>query len=582
MTEAVAEKLPYADAVPGAVLAADAAGILVDRAKLVDFTLYLRNHEGFDYLSALTAVDYLGFEGRTAADRFEVVYHLFDTKKGGDGVVLKVRLPENDPQLPSLVLVYPGADLQEREAYDLFGIVFNGHPRLRRIFLWEGFHGHPMRKDWKEAYYEEDHKPFGSRWPVGHHKWAEDGVPWGDNVSFPKGWDPVEFQPAPPPLPTIHEAPWVKEDRIATDRIIVNMGPQHPSTHGVFRMIVALDGETIVGLEPECGYLHRNHEKIGERNTWLGNIPFTDRLDYLSSMSNNFGYVLAVEQLMGDKGKPPERAEYLRVIMAEMTRIANHTWAIGFLLNDLGAFFTPALYTIEERELLLDQFEAAAGSRMMCNYMRFGGVVRDVDDDWLARTRDIVFNRLERKIDELDTYLTGSEILLARCVGVGYLSAADAIALSACGPQLRGSGVSYDLRKARPYGIYDRFKFDVISDDGCDVYARYKVRLGEIRESIKILKQALDDIPTGPIFNGKPGYVTRVEKGEAYGAVEGPKGELGFYVVSDGSDNPWRYHVRAPSYINLNTLGPMSIGYKIADAIVALGGIDIVLGETDR
>ncbi|NUQ36883.1 MAG: NADH-quinone oxidoreductase subunit D [Caldilineales bacterium] len=556
--------------------------MVVDRKKLIEFALHLRNHAGFDYLSSLTAVDYLGFEGRTAADRFEVVYHLFDTKKGGDGVVLKVRLPENDPQAPSLVRVYPGADLQEREAYDLFGITFTGHPRLRRIFLWDGFHGHPMRKDWKEAYYEEEHKPFGSRWPVGNHKWAEDRVPWGDNVSFPKGWDPATFQPAPPPLPTIHEPPWADENHIATERIIINMGPQHPSTHGVFRMIVALDGETVVGLEPECGYLHRNHEKIGERNTWLGNIPFTDRLDYLSSMSNNLGYVLAVEQLMGDKGKPPERAEYLRVIMAEMTRIANHTWAIGFLLNDLGAFFTPALYNIEERELLLDLFEAAAGSRMMCNYMRFGGVVRDVDEDWLTRARDIIFNRLERKIDEFDTYLTGNEILMARCVGVGYLSAADAIALSACGPQLRGSGVAYDLRRARPYSIYDRFKFDVISDDGCDVYARYKVRLGEIRESIKILKQALDDLPGGPIFNGKPGYVTRVEKGEAYGAVEGPKGELGFYVVSDGSDNPWRYHVRAPSYINLNTLGPMSIGYKIADAIVALGGIDIVLGETDR
>ena len=362
---------PYVDAVPDAVEMADAAGVVVNRDKLIDFTLYLRNKEGFDYLSSLTAVDYLGFEGRTAADRFEVVYHLFNTKKGGDGVVLKVRLPEDDPQLPSLIKVYPGADLQEREVYDLFGVTFTGHPRLRRIFLWEGFNGHPMRKDWQEAYYEEDHKPFKSRWPVGNYRWGEDRAPWGDNVNYPQGWDPDTFEPAPPPLPTIYEPP---TQAIRTDRIIVNMGPQHPSTHGVFRMIVALDGETIVGLEPECGYLHRNHEKIGERNTWIGNIPFTDRLDYLSSMSNNFGYVLAVEKLMGDKGRPPERAEYLRVIMAEFTRIANHMWSIGFLLNDLGAFFTPALYAIEERELILDLFEAVAGSRMLCNYMRFGGV----------------------------------------------------------------------------------------------------------------------------------------------------------------------------------------------------------------
>jgi len=576
----------YDQAVPGAVLGIEKGDIsgtpalIVNRDKLIDLALYLRNRQGFDYLSCLTAVDYLGFAGRTAADRFEVVYHLFNTKKGGDGIVLKVRLPEHDPQLPSLIKVYPGADLQEREAYDLFGIRFQGHPRLRRIFLWEGFHGHPMRKDWKEPYYEEEHKPFKSRWPAGHYQWAEDRVPWGDNVRYPAGWDPDTFTPPPPPVPVIYEPPeWAS---LKTEHIIVNMGPQHPSTHGVFRMIVALNGETIVGLEPECGYLHRNHEKIGERNTWLGNIPFTDRLDYLSSMSNNFGYVLAVEKLMGERGKPPERAEYLRVIMAELTRICNHMWSVGFLLNDLGAFFTPALYTIEERELILDLFEAAAGSRMMCNYMRFGGVVRDVDDDWLARCRDIVFNRLERRIDELETYLTKNEILMARCIGVGLLSAEDAIALSVCGPMLRASGVPYDVRRARPYSIYDRFEFDVVTDDGCDVYARYKVRIGEMRQSVRILKQALDQIPEGPILNGKPSYVTRVEKGESYAAVEGPKGELGFYVVSDGSDNPWRYHIRAPSYINLNSLAPMSIGYKIADAIIALGAIDIVLGETDR
>ncbi|NOZ71551.1 MAG: NADH-quinone oxidoreductase subunit D [Chloroflexi bacterium] len=583
MTDAVvdAPTLPYADAVPGAVLAADEFGILVNPEKLVEFALYLRNEEGFDYLSALTGVDYLGFEGRTAEDRFEIVYHLFNTKKGGDGIVLKVRLPENDPEVASLVKVYPGADLQEREVYDLYGIRFKGHPRLRRIILWEGFNGHPMRKDWKESYYEAEHKPFKSRWPEGHFQWAEDRVPWGDNIDYPKGFDPDTFKPTPPPLPVIHEPP-KESGHISTERIIVNMGPQHPSTHGVFRMIVALDGETVVGLEPEVGYLHRNHEKIGERNTWLANIPYTDRLDYLSSMSNNFGYVLAVEKLMGNKGKPPERAEYLRVIMAELTRIANHMWTIGFFLNDLGAFYTPALYAIEERELILDLFEAVSGSRMMCNYMRFGGVVRDVDEDWLKRARSIVFDRLDRKVDEFDTYLTGNEILMARCIGVGYLSAEDAIALSAAGPVLRGSGVPYDVRRARPYSIYDRFDFEVVTDDGCDVYARYKVRLGEIRQSIRILKQALDQLPDGPIMNGKPAYVTRVAKGEAYAAVEGPKGELGFYVVSNGTDNPWRYHVRAPSYINLNSLEPSAVGYKIADAIITLGAIDIVLGETDR
>ncbi len=582
--ETVAVKsLPYADAVPGAVLDADEHSVIVDRDKLVDFALYLRNEEGYDFLSSLHAVDYLGYPGRTAEDRFEVVYVLFNTKKGGDELMMKVRLPEDDPELPSVILVWPGADLQEREAWDLFGIKFKGHPRLRRILLWEGFHGHPMRKDWKEAYYEADHKPFKSRWPEGHYRWSEDRAPWGDNVNYPRGWDPTKFTPPAPPVPKIHERP-VPEggEKIETDVIVVNMGPQHPSTHGVFRMIAALDGETVVGLEPEMGYLHRNHEKIGERNTWIMNIPFTDRLDYLSSMSNNLGYVLAVEKMLGDKARPPERAEYLRVIMAELTRIQNHLWTIGFLLNDLGAFFTPALYTIEERELILDLFEAASGSRMMCNYMRFGGVRRDVTDDWLKTARELAFNRLPRKVDEFDRYLTKSEIVMERTIGVGHLSAEDAIATSMSGPMLRGSGVPYDVRKARPYSIYDRFDWDIVTNDGCDVYARYLVRLGEVRQSIRIVQQALEQIPEGPIMNKKPAYSFRVPKGDAYAAVEAPKGELGFYIVSDGGDNPWRYHVRAPSYINLTSLEHMSIGYKVADLIVILGAIDIVLGETDR
>ena len=580
MSDVTIEKsLPYADAVPGAVIEGTETDVVVNPDKLIDFALYLRNEKGYDYLSNLAAVDYLGYKGRTSADRFEVVYHLFNTKTGGDGMVMRVRLPEDKPELPSVIMVWPGADLQEREAYDLFGIKFKGHPRLRRIFLWEGFHGYPMRKDWKEAYYEAEHKPYKSRWPAGHYAWEEDRAPWGDNVMYPKGWDPATHVDPPPVMPKIHEPP---EEYVKTDRIIVNMGPQHPSTHGVFRMIVALDGETIVGLEPELGYLHRNHEKIGERNTWLMNIPFTDRLDYLINMVNNLGYVLAVEKMLGDKAKPPERAEYLRVIMSELTRVQSHLWAIGFLLNDLGAFYTPALYTIEERELILDLFEAVSGSRMMVNYMRFGGVKADVDEDWLKVARDLVYNRLPAKVDEFDRFLTENEILKERTIGVGYLSPEDAIATSMSGPMLRGSGVPYDVRKARPYSIYDRFDWDIVTNDGCDVYARYLVRLGEIRQSIRILKQALEQLPDGPIMNKKPAYTFRVPAGEVYSAVETPKGELGFYLVSDGSDNPWRYHVRSSSYINLNALEHMSIGYKVADVITILGSIDIVLGEVDR
>ena len=367
-----------------------------------------------------------------------------------------------------------------------------------------------------------------------------------------------------------------------TDQVVVNMGPQHPSTHGVFRMVVTLEGETIVKLKPVMGYLHRNHEKIGERNTYLMNIPFTDRLDYLSSMSNNFGYVMAVEKLIGEKAIPPERAEYLRVIMAELTRLSSHLMAIGAFTNDLGVYFTGFLYAFEERELILDIFEAVSGSRMMCNYYRFGGVVRDLPPGVYEKIRGLVFDRLPRRIDEIDRYLTENELIRSRCEGVGVLTPEEAIAFSTCGPVLRASGVPYDVRRADPYSIYDRFDFDVAVEYHGDVYDRYLVRMEEMRQSIRIIQQALDDMPEGPVNARKPQYQIRIKPGEAYGRVEGPKGELGFYVVADGSVQPWRYHVRAPSFINLTALSKMCVGQKVADAVIILGSIDIVLGETDR
>ena len=371
-----------------------------------------------------------------------------------------------------------------------------------------------------------------------------------------------------------------KTDDLLTEQVVVNLGPQHPSTHGVFRMVVVLDGETVVDLKPIMGYLHRNHEKIGERNTFLQNMPFTDRLDYVCSMSNNFGYALAVEKLMGVQ--PPERAEYIRVMMAELTRFLNHIFSIGFLLNDLGAFFTPMLYALEERELILDVFEAVSGSRMMCNYFRFGGVARDIPDEVMGKIRRLVLDRLPRKLDEMDYFITNNEIVRGRCEGVGVLTAERAIALSASGPVLRASGVPYDVRRADPYGIYDRFEFDIPVRYNGDIYDRYLLRLDEMRQSLRILQQVLRDIPDGPIMSGKPQYQVRVPAGESYGRVEGPKGELGFYVVSNGKPNPWRYHVRAPTFINLTSLAEMCRGQKIADVVTILGSIDIVLGEVDR
>ena len=360
----------------------------------------------------------------------------------------------------------------------------------------------------------------------------------------------------------------------------ISMGPHHPSTHGVFRMDVVLDGEEVVKLKPVFGYLHRNHEKIGEAVSYLSTMPYTDRLDYFCSMTNNWAYALTIERLAGLA--VPERAEYIRVIMAELTRLQNHTCLIGFFVQDMGALGTPMMYAFREREKILDLFESASGARMMCNYMRFGGVRVDVDDAWLAQAKQVT-NDYGKFLDEFEAFLTQNEILLARTQHVGVLPRALAINASITGPMLRAAGVNYDLRKVDKYGIYSRFDFKVPVGEHGDIYDRYMVRVLEMRESIKILQAALRDIPAGPFMDPKAklrGF--RPKPGEVYGRIEGPKGEIGFYLISDGGPNPHRYRVRAPSFVNLTLLEDLCLGHTIADAVVILGSIDIVLGEVDR
>lgn len=585
-------------------------GVIVDKKRLIDVALFVRDQLGFNYLSSATAVDYLDVE--PGVNHLEMVYHTYRIS-GGPALVLKAQAERENAEIPSLIDVWPGADFQEREAWDLYGIRFAGHPNLKRILLWDGFDGFPMRKDWKEAYYEQDHKPFDSRWPGGWVRRAEEFNIYGSNVKYPADFDLSRLSDRSEE--TLYaglglgvDVETLDGNGLKTDRLVVNMGPHHPSTHGVFRMIVTLDGETIESLEPVMGYLHRNHEKIGERNTFLHNMPFTDRLDYICSMSNNLGYALAVEQLLARGARyeaPTYRAEVIRVLMVELTRIVNHLWSIGFLLNDLGAFFTPMLYANNEREKILDFFEATAGSRLMCNYMRFGGVFKDIPERIRSvanlvndKVRDfntmeyltaLINERLPRICDELDNLLTNNEIMRERTIGVGYLSLEQAIALSTAGPLMRGSGVPYDIRRADPYSIYPELDFDIAVEPGGDIYARYLVRLKEMRESVRILKQILPRLEATKgekILSGSKQHTPRVPVGEAYGRVENPKGELGYYVVSAGDEkgpqNPWRYHVRAPSFINLTALGPICKGYKVADVVAILGSIDIVLGETDR
>ena len=563
---------------PGAVVDRDGDWLVIDAAQLPQVATHLRDEMGFDFLTHLSASDY--------ADRIEVVYNLYSTRpdQQGPGIPLKVRVPDrSDPRVPSMANIWPSANFQEREVWDMFGVRFEGHPNLKRILLWEGFEGHPLRKDWFETYYEQEHKPYASRWPSAESpkpRSAEERVRWRANVQYPKGFDPDPEQWQP--LPEIDVLPSDKIDvnGLETERILLNIGPQHPSTHGVFRMILGLQGETVTSLYPVVGHLHRNHEKIGERNLWTGIIPYTDRLDYISPMYNGFGYVVAVEKMMGQE--VAERAEYLRVILGELTRVVNHILAIGFLFNELGAMMTPMLYAFAEREHVLDLFEEASGARMMVNYCRFGGVSRDVSDDWLKRCRKVV-DRLARKIDEFERLLTENEIFISRSRGVGIMTWQEMASYGVTGPVLRSAGLAYDIRKVEPYSIYDSFDFDVPTYETGDLYDRYRQRIAEARESVKILNQALDRIPVkGEIQAGKKAWNPKVPAGEAYSRVEHPKGELGFYMISDGGTNPYRYHVRSPCFVNLGALEAMSVGHLLADAIVVLGSIDITMGEVDR
>jgi NADH-quinone oxidoreductase subunit D len=360
----------------------------------------------------------------------------------------------------------------------------------------------------------------------------------------------------------------------------VAMGPHHPSTHGVFRMDVALDGERVIRLRPVFGYLHRNHEKIAEGQSYLASMPYTDRLDYICPITNNWAYALAVEKLTGQE--VPERAEYLRVILGELTRYQNHASSIGFLIQEMGASGTPLMYAFREREKILDLFEELTGARMMVNYMRFGGCRVDASPGWLDRTRKVVAG-LAKFTDEFDRLLSTNEILMARTQGVGVLRPELAVNAGVTGPMLRASGVNYDIRKVDGYGIYNRFNFRVPLGDHGDVYDRYMIRMLEMRESIKILEQALKEIPVGPVMSPTAkirGF--RPKRGEAYGRIEAPKGELGFYLISDGGPNPYRYRVRPPSLINLTVLEDMCLGVNVADVVLIFGSVDIVLGEVDR
>ena len=363
-----------------------------------------------------------------------------------------------------------------------------------------------------------------------------------------------------------------------SEPITINLGPQHPSTHGVFRLRVTLDGEVVIDVEPVFGYLHRGTEKLAEERTYVQVVTLTDRMDYVSPMISNQAYVLAVEKLAGIEA--PERGQYLRVIAAELQRIASHLMATGFFLQDLGAFGTPLMYGFRERERILDLFEMLCGARITVSYMRPGGVFQDAPDDFWPAFRQLL-DEMPGYVDELERLLEENEILLVRTKGVGVLSREQAIDCATAGPVLRASGVAWDLRKANPYEVYDRLDFDIPVGSNGDSYDRFLVRILEIRQSLRILEQCARDVPGGPVRADVP-FFLRPPAGEVYSAVESSKGELGFYLVSDGSVAPYRFKVRAPSFINLTPLRDMLLGWKVADLMVIFGSMDAIMGEVDR
>jgi NADH-quinone oxidoreductase subunit D len=369
-----------------------------------------------------------------------------------------------------------------------------------------------------------------------------------------------------------------QELTLKTEPFVLNMGPLHPSTHGVYRMRVTLDGEVVLDIEPVFGYLHRGIEKLMEERTYTGCIPLTDRLDYVSSMTNNLGYCLAVEKLAGIK--VPERGEYIRVITAELQRIGNHCIAIGAMLNDAGALGTPFFYLFREREKIYDLLEMLCGQRLMHNYMRIGGVSQDIPAEFLPAIEKLI-PQLRSFIDEFEFFLKQNEILVARAKGVGILPKDLAINCGISGPVARASGIKWDLRKNDPYSIYDRFEFDIPTCENGDCYDRYRVRIEEMRQSLRIIEQAVKQIPGGPVKADVP-HLIRPPAGDAYAHLESPKGELGYYIVSDNSIAPFRCHVRPTSLINLAALREMVKGWKIADLIIIFGSIDITMGEVDR
>lgn len=531
----------------------------VDRAVLADLARALRDdpESRFDTLLDLCGVDYPERD-----ERFEAVYHLYSMPRAAR-LRLKVSLSEDDPVLPSLIPVWKAADWFEREAYDMFGFRFEGHPNLRRLLTHDGFVGHPLRKD-----YAPDR-----RWILTEEK-----------IYLPK-----------------LTAPATEESMF--ERMTINIGPSHPAMHGTFRFVAMLDGERIAASEVEIGYLHRCFEKMSETHTWQQVIPYTDRLNYCSSFINNVAYCRTVEKLL--EVEVPPRAVWARTILSEFSRIMDHCVANGSTLVDCGAL-TNFWYLFQVREEVYGLLESLCGSRLTVSACRIGGLLADLPPDFEARCRRLL-EIIPSFVGDVEKLIDKNRIFMDRAVGIGRITGEEAVNWGWTGPCLRASGVGYDVRKAHPYDLYDTVEWEVPVLNGGDVYDRYRLRMLEIRQSMAIIRQLLDrGMPPGPfvvddphvalppkaaVYNQMESMIyhfklimdgIRVPLGEQYLPTEGANGELGFYIVSDGSARPYRIKVRPPCFPIFSTFSRLMEGHTVSDVIATLGGLNIIAGELDR
>jgi len=554
--------------------------VTVKPEQIVEICTFLRDDPNlkYDQLTFVSAIDNLPQNGqRDDGHRFETVYQLHSLAHRRR-LRIKAPLKGDAPRIDSVVPVWPAANWHERETYDLMGIVFQGHPDLRRILMPDDWIGHPLRKDY----------------PLG-----------GDPVAFTVNLDDPAMQTIGqitrevPPLPSV-PPPGSHPDRY----MLLNFGPQHPATHGVLRIVVELDGERLMGIYPDIGHLHSGIEKTAEHKLYNQIIPYTDRMDYVAPINNNLPCVLATEKLLDIKAPP--RAQALRVILCELQRLAAHLIWFGTSVLDLaGVGHSLLMYAFRDREDIYDIIEMVSGARMTPSYFTVGGLRWDVPAGFVSRVRKFL-DTFKGRLRDQDKMITKNPIFLSRVDGIGHLSREDAIAWGVTGPCLRGSGVAFDLRKKEPYIGYENYDFDVPSFPEGDVLARYKVRMEEMWQSIRIIEQGLANLPKGPVKvdNPKISLPPRQEldtsmealihhfklvtegysppPGEVYVGCENPKGELGFYMVSDGTPKPYRCKIRGPSFSNLAMSSLMARGELLSDLVAIVASVDITLGEVDR